>query len=1229
MSEYESMDTRDHIREKSMWSSGTSPIDIKDLYGLKIIDNDYQIVEIKNKHTPTILKMFDEILVNASDEEYRNRTAKKADRVTSINIEFYDGIMTISNNGKGIPIEMLKDKDYYLPQMLFHDPLSGSNMKTDSTKVSGGVNGCGAKIVNLHSTKFNIEIINKKVKYTQEFLDCGRIVGSPTITKCNAENIVKVTFIPDYLSLGYNSPANPVLLQDLHNWLLLRIFQLSLYCSNDVNITFNGLSVPNLKDIDEFMVILYPSILQLNRNTFIVDVTEDTTFKRYDIRNIEPIGLIEAGSVLMRMYTFKFEKELPNMQCAIIVLNAKLSQNSIKNLSVVNGISVTKGNHFNFIKKLIEDSCKKKIGNLVRIYMKLSINNIQWNSQSKDQLIVDTSRFANIKSKISSKLIKDIMATYELLSQVTKTNKSKLIKVDKYTPAEKIRTEPEKCYLFECEGDSAAVFIKSILYAKNSPVNSKYYGWLSLGGVIINALKNVSYNKYDARVLKSKLNENKTLKNFLVTQNLDLNKKYDTPIDLATLNYKGIIIATDADVDGAKIAGLVITMYWTLWPELVKNGYIKKLNTPIIKLFYDKAEKKSTGISFKYELDYEIWRDNNPDLDVKLHAKYYKGLATYSKADIDELLSNPEELITIPNKLISNMEYCDITPKMINDLFGVDSTPRKEILSRELKEYSEEFVENIESTHLTPIEYFMNHDVVIYKFDAISRQIPCIIDGLKPCTRKILFGAMKHPEQMKVYQLGGHVASDMFYMHGNMSLDATISGMAKYYPGSRNYPLLIGHGTFGDRHTNYDPAPRYVGVSLATKFVESLFPPEDNYILDYVYEEGQRAEPKYTVPVIPYGLLDTNKSPSEGWKHSTHAISLESMVSVMYKAFDNTEISNTLLMYSNALYTAIDNDDFDTRNKLYTEISNLMTNEINLVYDTHKFKGTLSYDTKGNWYSNGVFEVLTKGNKVIIHITELPMWVYTDTYLSQFDTDKKSEFLDTFDGGKLYRSVESGNDIDIMLQTTKAKYVKIIDTFGTIEKFISITEKMETQLNYFGKDKLISFDNYASGFMYWFEFRKRLYQKRIEKNIVLYNLKKIYHENMLRFIKTFKGSKLDKDEEEMIVYLESNGFIKFNMKYINENTYSDNENLKYYALDTSENGTKANYNYLMNLPTKDYTEANCNKIQSKIQSIIESIDKYKILLTEKPFAGVSLWKDEVNKCLDIIKLGLKTNWFIS
>jgi len=149
---------------------------------------------------------------------------------------------------------------------------------------------------------------------------------------------------------------------------------------------------------------------------------------------------------------------------------------------------------------------------------------------------------------------------------------------------------------------------------------------------------------------------------------------------------------------------------------------------------------------------------------------------------------------------------------------------------------------------------FVNKELILYSMYDNIRSIPSICDGLKPAQRKILYACFKRnlKNEMKVAQLAGYVAEHTGYHHGEDSLSQAIIGMAQSFVGSNNINLLLPIGQFGMRHMGGKEAasPRYLYTALS-KIARYIFRDEDDALLNYLIDEGQKVEPMYYLPIIP------------------------------------------------------------------------------------------------------------------------------------------------------------------------------------------------------------------------------------------------------------------------------------------------------------------------------------------------------------------------------------------
>ena len=163
---------------------------------------------------------------------------------------------------------------------------------------------------------------------------------------------------------------------------------------------------------------------------------------------------------------------------------------------------------------------------------------------------------------------------------------------------------------------------------------------------------------------------------------------------------------------------------------------------------------------------------------------------------------------------------------------------------------------------------FVNKELVQFSRYDNERSIPQLVDGWKVGQRKVLSAVFKKntKAEMKVARLSGYVAEQSAYHHGEQSLQQTIITMAQRFVGSNNLNFLEPVGQFGSRKEGGKDAsaPRYIFTKLAP-YTRLVFPGADDPLLEYLYEEGQKIEPKYYVPVIPTILVNGSEGIGTGW----------------------------------------------------------------------------------------------------------------------------------------------------------------------------------------------------------------------------------------------------------------------------------------------------------------------------------------------------------------------------
>jgi DNA topoisomerase-2 len=133
-----------------------------------------------------------------------------------------------------------------------------------------------------------------------------------------------------------------------------------------------------------------------------------------------------------------------------------------------------------------------------------------------------------------------------------------------------------------------------------------------------------------------------------------------------------------------------------------------------------------------------------------------------------------------------------------------------------------------------------------------------MIDGLKPSQRKILYAGIKKnlKDEIKVAQFGAYVAEQTHYNHGEDSLSKAIVGMSQDFYGSNNINLFMPIGQFGTLTNPKSAAsPRYIFTKL-NNLTKLIYKDDDNDILINKYEDNDKIEPEFYLPIIPTILVN-------------------------------------------------------------------------------------------------------------------------------------------------------------------------------------------------------------------------------------------------------------------------------------------------------------------------------------------------------------------------------------
>jgi DNA topoisomerase-2 len=763
------------------------------------------------KYSPALLKIFDEILVNAID---RNSLHPKHVSSISVAIDKDVGSVTIENNGPlgGIGVRMHEKEGLWNPELVFGHLLTSTNYDDSQKRIVGGRNGYGAKLANIYSTDFSVIIKDHETKqtYTQKWSKNMTVCDPPKIKKhSGATSSVSITFTPEWKRFGMSKMDDTI-----YNIFQKRVWDANICTTQNCKVKFNG------------------------------DILPKQNFEAYAKMHE---GVQEVASVTGDRWSVCIGP----------------SENGLEQVSFVNGICTMKGGtHVDHVANhiangIIDDMAKKiklkpqQVKNAFTIFVKATLENPTFSSQVKSEC---TSKAPDFGSKFEppKNFVKNVLKTgiadeltalskFKEMKELKKTDgarKSKITGIPKLDDANKAGTvQSGKCTLIVTEGDSA----KTLAVAGLSVVGRDHYGVFPLRG----KCKNVR----DSSV--AQLTSNQEFNDLKKILGLQQGKEYTS---VSELRYGRLMIMTDADNDGSHIKGLILNMIHYFWPSLLKLNFVVSMVTPIIK-----AAKGSDTKSFYTDSAFRTWYGAGK---AGWRIKYYKGLGTSTSAEAREYFKKIQDLTV-------KFDMDTMTDDSIVLAFDKKKADaRKSWLLESTAKDADQLEVPYGDVKQLDITDFVHKDLVNFSLADLKRSIAHVADGLKPSQRKVMYSCFQKNlrDEMKVAQLAAYVAEKSAYHHGEVSLAETIVKLANDYTGSNNINLLEPCGQFGTRLMGGKDASqtRYIFTKL-TKEARKLFDPKDDAILNYLDDDGRSIEPDFYMPTLPMVLVNGTEGIGTGF----------------------------------------------------------------------------------------------------------------------------------------------------------------------------------------------------------------------------------------------------------------------------------------------------------------------------------------------------------------------------
>jgi DNA topoisomerase-2 len=788
-------------------------------------------------------KIFDEVLVNALDQQIRLQCAdaalKKVTRI-QITLDRENGRITVENDGEGIDVVMHKEYGIYVPQLLFAKFLTSVNYDEGERRIVGGKNGYGAKITNVLSKEFTVTTVDRhrKLKFTQTCRENMREIAEPQVEAYSKVPFTRISYVPDYARFNIADPVNT------DEWLLLarRAYDAAACTDSSVQIWLNGQRLPT-RTFEDYMNCYIGPRSETKR---VFQVIND----RWQVGVcLSPDGEFHQVSFVNGIFTDRGGRHVDHVvdqltRRLVEHFNTKSKRNKELQLKP----AFIKKNLFVFVRSTIENpnfdtQTKRKLTTMVK--------NFGSRADLTDEFIEQVAKLGILER---AKSLAEFKERESLSKEISSGSRARKVYHPKLVDAAQAGgRQARRCTIVFTEGDSAATFMASGL--KGIPeAEHQYWGYFPLRGKLLNV----------RQATVKQLANNEELKMIARIVGLREGEDYSSQRAFDSLRYGRVMILADADDDGHHIKGLVMNYIVHNWPSLARrDGFLCDMSTPINKAL--RCDKKGAVVraqEFYSQEEFRRWQETTDHSGWKM--RYYKGLGTYDPKEAREFCANMR--LTLFYWSPAPVMYMQAEREASAHMFELAFAKKYENARKDwLNTGAPEPLALAERVNRLSYDQFIDRKMKLFSMADNIRSIPSLMDGMKPAQRKVLAACFKRDlrESIKVAQLGGYVSEHMDYHHGEAALFETIVGMARNYVGVNNINLLVPEGQFGSRRgggpkmkKGDDSAhPRYIFTRMSY-ITCLLFNKEDRALLNYHLSDGQQVEPDYFLPVIPMVLAN-------------------------------------------------------------------------------------------------------------------------------------------------------------------------------------------------------------------------------------------------------------------------------------------------------------------------------------------------------------------------------------
>ena len=566
-----------------------------------------------------------------------------------------DGSVTVSDNGRGIPVGINHKAGLPAVEVVFTVLHAGGKFGGGGYKVSGGLHGVGASVVNALSEWLEVEIYHEGQVYKQRY-ERGKVCYKlKVIGECEPERSgTKVTFYPDAeifddIIFDYNT--------------LKQRFREMAFLTKGLKIVLRDWRGEELHEhtfhyeggIKEFVTYLNKSKTPLYEQIIYCEgfkdgVAVEVAMQHNDSYSENTYGFVNnittpEGGTHVEGFRTALTKTFNDYarKNKLIKDNEKLAGEDIREgLTAIISVKIENPQ--------FEGQTKQKLGNSEARGAVLGVLSNQLEifleqNPNVAKIIVEKSVLSQ-RAREAARKARDLTRRKSALDSTSLPGKL----------ADCSDKNPENCEIYIVEGDSAGGSAKTARDRATQAI-------LPLRGKILNVEK--------ARL--DKIYGNAEIKAMITAFGTGIHDDFD----ISKLRYHKIIIMTDADVDGAHISTLLLTFLYRFMPDLIKEGYVYLAQPPLYKLEKNKKVWYAYSVEELNQILLEVGRDSNNKI------QRYKGLGEMDAEQLWETTMDPEHRILL--KVTMDEETSSELDLTFTTLMGDKVEPRREFIEENAK----------------------------------------------------------------------------------------------------------------------------------------------------------------------------------------------------------------------------------------------------------------------------------------------------------------------------------------------------------------------------------------------------------------------------------------------------------------------------------------------------------------------------------------------------------------